>query len=121
MPPPPPIPVQLSTGLGQTHNNNINPVFKRQKNTVRAISFQPTSSLLLPSSKLLNFSKYFISLNLKLLIFVFDPIHGNLPYSFNYFFLLGFSVYHYFTRQVGRGDMFLLKSREFWGGSAPFH
>ena len=53
--------------------------------------------------KLSNIFKY------KLLIVVFDYIHGNVPACFNKYYFLGSSVHQYSIRQARRDDFILSK------------
>ena len=93
---------------GQTFNTYLDPLFKIQKKTVRAISFQPPLSPSSPIFKDLQLLELSAIFRLKLLTFVFDSIHGNLPICFNNFFLLGSSVHQYCTRQANKGDLYLV-------------
>ena len=92
----------------QTFNTYLDPLFKIQKKTVRAISFQPPLSPSSPIFKDLQLLELSAIFRLKLLTFVFDSIHGNLPICFNNFFLLGSSVHQYCTRQANKGDLYLV-------------
>ncbi len=92
---------------GQTFNTYLDPLFKIQKKTVRAISFQ---SPLFPSSPIfkdLQLLQLYSIFKLKLLTFVFDIGNGNLPNCFDNFFLLGSSVHQYCTRQASKGNLYL--------------
>ena len=88
---------------------------------MRALSFQPSSSPSSPIFKDLKLLELSAVYKLKLLSFVFDYVHGNLPLCFNNFFLLGSSVHHYSTRQADRGDLFLTRMNTLQYGLKSLH
>ena len=94
---------------GQTYASYIDPIFKLQKNAVRAISFQSSMSPSLPifnDLKLLKLSELF---ELRLLTFVFDSVNKSSPTCFHDFFLLNSSVHQYSTRQASQGDLYMFR------------
>ena len=94
---------------GQTCASYVDPIFKLQKKTVRAISFQPRMSpslRIFNDFKLLKLSEIF---ELRLLIFVFDSVNKTSPSCFHDFFLFCSSVHQYSTRQASQGDLYMSK------------
>ena len=87
---------------GQTFNTFLDPLFKIQKKIVRAISFQPPFSPSAPIFKKLKPLDLSYIFKLKLLTFLFDSVHGNLPICFNNFFLLGSSVHQYLQERLAK-------------------
>ena len=93
--------------LSQTYTSYIEPIFKLQKDAVRAISFQPRLSPSLPIFKDLKLLKLFEIFELRLLIFVFDSVNKTSPSCFHNFFLFSSSFHQYYTRQASQGDLYI--------------
>ena len=92
---------------GSTCITYVDPIFKLQKNIVRAISFEPFRSHSSPIFKDLTILKLSDVFHLKLLTFVYESIHKISPSCFHDFFCLSLYVHQYSTRQAIRGNIYL--------------
>ena len=94
---------------GQTYASYIETVFRLQKKTIRAISFQPRLSPSLPIFKDLKLLKLSDIFEQRLLTFVFDSVNKTSPECFHNFFVFSSSVHQYCTRQASQGDLYLTR------------
>ena len=98
---------------GQTYASYVDPIFKLQKKTVRAISFQPRMSPSLPIFNDFKLLKLFEIFELRLLTFVFDSVNKISPSCFHDFFPICSSVHQYSTSQASQGDLYMSQKTVF--------
>ena len=94
---------------GLTYETRIKSVFLLQKRVLQAIAFENYAAPSTPIFRDLKILKLHDLFQLKLLIFVYQCVNKISPPTFHTFFDSLSNVHQYGTRQVTKGDIFLIQ------------